>query len=278
MIRLSSTKMDFDETKHPRDRGGKFSEKPGSKPPASQPSKPVKPQGRAKFLKRLDQDLKEDPIFPHLYVGKEKEKTARDGMDAVLSSLPEKAISALARNVKQIEFYHNLQELTGWFKSTHSNLKISKTAVIGGAWQPEQGSDGKPTGRGTLHLDGPLPMSIPGSEKQFDMYGRGSRDKIRSAAHVYAHEIGHALDARYSTKGEYLSEISRTSAWIEAWKKEINDVDDPLTRYARTSLSEGFAEFARMAMFNPADAKTDFPACWKVWEHYGYATTMQAQK
>lgn len=68
-----------------------------------------------------------------------------------------------------------------------------------------------------------------------------------------AHELGHALDGH--------KEYSGSVEWQKAWNKEINGEGIPLTAYAKTSPEEGFAEFHRLLLSSPKEARQLFPEC-----------------
>jgi hypothetical protein len=87
-------------------------------------------------------------------------------------------------------------------------------------------------------------------------------------AHIYAHELGHAID---KPNGGYRTGVSKsdTARWEKAWEKDINRTSQPLSGYARTNKAEGFAEFHRIVVFNPAVAKSEFPNAWKFFEMKG---------
>jgi hypothetical protein len=91
--------------------------------------------------------------------------------------------------------------------------------------------------------------------------------------HVIAHEIGHAIDG---PKAEYSSDRK----WISAWLGEIGSsgfaglLTGPgrkkvtLTKYAKESSAEGFAEFSRLLHGSDvplADVERKFPRCLTYW-------------
>jgi hypothetical protein len=82
-----------------------------------------------------------------------------------------------------------------------------------------------------------------------------------TAGQIMAHEIGHVLDGPRSA-------ISGSPEWAEAFRDEIDHDHEPLSKYARTDPSEGFAEFFRLATFSRKQARREFPKCWAVLESY----------
>jgi hypothetical protein len=104
-----------------------------------------------------------------------------------------------------------------------------------------------------------------------------------SDAHVTAHELGHVIDG---PKFEY----SMSKEWRRAWIKEIGAgpdalpfgakwlskfskvKDTPLTEYAKTHPSEGFAEFSRLLHASNVSHGTiekTFPRCLAFWRSKG---------
>ncbi len=81
--------------------------------------------------------------------------------------------------------------------------------------------------------------------------GPGAGD---TAEGIYAHELGHAVDAgrKYSNDPKFQV----------AWKKEIFNGKTMLSAYARTSATEGFAELHRAIVQKGAEAtRALFPKC-----------------
>jgi hypothetical protein len=99
------------------------------------------------------------------------------------------------------------------------------------------------------------------------------QDPKAADRHVLAHEIGHAIDG---PKSEYSSDRN----WAKAWVTEIGSsgfaglLAGPgrkkvtLTKYAKESPSEGFAEFSRLLHGSDvplADVERKFPRCIAYW-------------
>jgi hypothetical protein len=99
----------------------------------------------------------------------------------------------------------------------------------------------------------------------------GGQDPLHTV-HVYAHEMGHVLD------GKGADRYSLTPAWGEAWLRELVWPGSllrvvyghfPLSRYARTSPGEGWAEFHRALVVEPEVARKRFPLCYQCWQERG---------
>lgn len=108
----------------------------------------------------------------------------------------------------------------------------------------------------TLHLDGegilPGPVGL-GSSKTMDQ------------AHVYAHELGHAIDGPDR-------EHSGSKEWKQCWQQEIATKEERLTDYAATRPEEGFAEMARAVYgggMDQEEIRSKLPACSKYFEDNG---------
>lgn len=99
---------------------------------------------------------------------------------------------------------------------------------------------------GMLHLD---LSAIPESHRQG----------------VCVHELAHAAEALPDG-----SNFADSAEWRKAWAAEIDRSDVPLTQYARTNSSEGFAEFVRFYAADTADARASFPRAARAVERvYG---------
>lgn len=99
------------------------------------------------------------------------------------------------------------------------------------------------------------------------------------AHNVYAHELWHAVDS--DREGQRDMVYSGTQEWIDAGNKEIVKWDyekdshgdnmpvRPLTDYATTRPDEGFAEYGRLVINDPATAQKKFPLCWAFFKNNG---------
>lgn len=82
---------------------------------------------------------------------------------------------------------------------------------------------------------------------------------------VCVHELAHA--AENLPDG---SNFAESAEWRKAWAAEIDRSDVPLTQYAKTNSSEGFAEFVRFYAEDTADARASFPMATRAVERvYG---------
>lgn len=82
---------------------------------------------------------------------------------------------------------------------------------------------------------------------------------------IFAHEIAHVIDQGPFRKSDCISD---RADWRLAWSIEIDCDEVPLSRYARKSESEGFAEFGALALTDPVLARRAFPMCWAVWRKH----------
>lgn len=205
----------------------------------------------------------------------------RDGIEKISRRMPDAAHAAVAANVDTIAFHANKTDLTraryqdeaakarqetaerGWFRRVVD--KIAGTEGLAEqAWEVA-GLNAALTSRaaGAYYTDSKR-MDLDGGTNQ--PVGMGRTDTL-AAAHVHAHEIGHAIDGPRSTH-------SSSAAWRRAHEAEIapGSGDAPLTRYARTAASEGFAEFSRLVYgggFTAAEIQGRFPQASAYWKEAG---------
>ena len=162
---------------------------------------------------------------------------------SVLEGMNQKALQRFSENVQAVTLYPSLRKMTDDLLADH-HRKIG-SGVLGGCW--EVADPWENTGPGTLHLDGGRDTGAGGT---------------KLSGEYYAHEFAHAID-----RG-----ISDSMEWQKAWNSEILHSDYPLSRYATTDRSEGFAEFGRLIWSGnktPREIQAKFPQCWAVWEQQG---------
>lgn len=122
---------------------------------------------------------------------------------------------------------------------------VDAGGMIGGAYVGRTGS---------LHADGGLPAG-----------GQTTSANLpeNSVPHIYAHEWAHAVDGPQF-------EVSNSPAWQAAFEAEFGG--GRLTKYASSSPSEAFAEFARLVWASPvppAKVEAAFPKAVAVWREAG---------
>lgn len=179
----------------------------------------------------------------------EHQTSYKQSMNRVISSMPLGALKRLATGLSGVSWHTSTDTITAEFKKLGGQAK--EGTVINGYYNP---NSKKAT------LNGSTKMSnSPGIEGNANVHG------------VHAHELTHAID-RGSGKDPALS---THSDWLEAHHSEI--VGDPtqrpsLSKYARTSAAEGFAEFGRLVYGSDRDkkeAETKFPKCFAFWRQHG---------
>ena len=173
-------------------------------------------------------------------------------------------MQTIAENIKEVVWYKSVDDITDDHSYLFDDLEPGQR--IGGMFDYE---------KRTMHVDGATGMGkVPNPMRKVKRTpGRPypARDTMEfDPAHVYAHELGHALDLVVGSDGHHYA-WSKTPAWREAWMTEINLSNTPLSKYAKYDQVEGFAEFARLALFNPDIASKEFPKCWEAWKDIGYA-------
>ena len=148
-------------------------------------------------------------------------------------------------NVKKIGLFNSTDQVTEqWLNLT--GRKMADKSKVSGMWSPV--TEGK-RGSGSLFLDG------------------GDDDEKTQG--TYAHEFSHAIDGH--------EEYSSSASWYEAWKAEIDQQGSPLSSYARIKPIEGWAEFGRLLLTKPDEAKR-FPKCLAVWQSFGLMDQSQKEK
>jgi len=135
----------------------------------------------------------------------------RASMVEATRDLSERAAKLIKENTTQFHFYANMNDLN---KASSEKLPVAGFFRFNG--------DG-PTG--SIHLDSYNPGSPLGP----------------TAAHIYVHEMFHAVDT-INRKNLMGTGISSNKSFREAWHEEA----DRASTYATTAPWEGFAEFARV--------------------------------
>lgn len=169
----------------------------------------------------------------------------RDGFMDAIKSFTVPMLLRVKATIGRFDFYESLDELTEFFEPGMVAAKTGKR--IGGVYMKQW--DGPMAGKGVLHLDG----------------GGGNL----SQHGIYTHELGHAID-----NDNYSQQRPWEIAWrreIKPWKGTAGDKVFPLSQYATTNASEGFAEFFRLMNSQPASVtREEFPMCWRVWKEWGF--------
>jgi len=160
----------------------------------------------------------------------DKIKNVQHGMAKVCAWATPAMLDRIRKNLGAVVLYPDIDAITNKVRSEDAHFPTN--AKCGGFFL----SFG--AGRGSLHVDG----GYDGSEE--------------SAHHIYAHEIGHVIDGAGHV-------YSNDPNWVELWRSEIDQSDNPLSAYARTSPAEGFAEFFRLLLTGQyKDARLTFPECY----------------
>jgi hypothetical protein len=207
------------ESKHPRARGGRFGTKSRAAPArAKKPAKvtdqtPEHVKHRGYLMARV-RAMTDDGVPP------ERLAAYHATVEGVLTTLPPASLARLNGRLFSGAFYQNLDTLNAEFHRRGGNVRGDSSAQCAGFAQ---------MGRGEIHLDQP-----------------DDSESVRRG--VYAHELGHIIDA--GTPGT--PPISSSRAWQAAWQEEVVD-RGTVSDYARTSALEGFAEYWRMADVHAQD-------------------------
>lgn len=184
----------------------------------------------------------------------QKEQYAKD-MSSVLSKMTpacrKAVIERLNRKGSKVVFHTDLKVLTSTL--TEISGKSYDRSVAGFVRHRKDVDEDHPAyGLAELHVD----SGKPGASEEL---GKSVQDTPR---HIYAHELGHVVDAN--------ARYSGTPEWEKVWKAEIYDGKTLLSHYARTSAIEGFAELHRaLTMKGPEAVERVFPRCFKFLQSKG---------
>lgn len=158
------------------------------------------------------------------------------GLRDVFRKMSLKMVNHALKHMRRIVLYPSVDSITEHVKKT-GGIGIRDGEKVGGFWGEDVYAGG------SLHVDGGIDPSGPG---KWD----GT-----TAESIYAHELGHAID--------YRDKYSKTDEWQRAWRSEINQPEVPLSKYATTSPSEGFAEFIRLVITDPMRARKNYRGCFE---------------
>ena len=261
-----ASEFHWDETKHPRGQPrnrGQFVEGGGGTATMEPPAVEAEPERDFPGLDEIQSSIKSGAKAK--LIGLLKASAAPletkygtylpmrlEAFEHVVDSMEAKAAGRAARAVKSIKMFRDTQELT---ESLGKQYEFNKKEV-GGCYTTDSGM-----------------LSLDGNAGFMDM------------ANIYAHELTHALDwdATYRDETNRFVKGRWTYSWSPEWKEayvaEINPHygeafdktgwEPPLSLYAATDLTEGFAEFGRLAILKPSEAKAKFPRCWQFWKDEG---------
>ena len=168
-------------------------------------------------------------------------------MTDVLGRMPRLAIARIHHHTKKGGFFFHpttahvhmalAQEYPELFGNWQDPKGYGKT-IVAGAYDKRQRR---------LYLDG----------------GTFLDNEQKDTSHVYAHELGHAIDGPQNRH-------SLSARWQRIWKEEMKG--GQLTKYAATMPSEGFAEFSRLLYGNNSlpieEIQSRFPKAFKYWKDH----------
>jgi hypothetical protein len=184
-------------------------------------------------------------------VPSKRHKQYEEGIRKATERMPDKAMQRIGANLGEVKFNTDKRKLTedatndfqrmldGQLQrgeitaDEHESSSFARSVLadqfdkFGGMYLPDTG---------TLHLGG----ALSGMGDTF--HGRHGVGSYVPSEHVYSHELGHALDGKGFAH-------SSTAEWAAIHAAEFVAKDGekaPLTNYAATHKSEGFAEFSRL--------------------------------
>jgi hypothetical protein len=185
-----------------------------------------------------------------------KSERMREAMKRATDNMSPGARLAVAKGLKEIEFKGSGKEVNdAWLAAVGGRSK--------GDYENVEAAGFYSSSSKSMTVD----ETQPGSYEHQTEHGA-----VATMSHIYAHEMGHAIDyhALGKTGGGFFSNhLSNQDSWKKAFAAEINRPSNPLSAYAKTNLKEGFAEYFRLVVHNPKVAESKFPKAWKFFEKKG---------
>lgn len=261
----------FDESEHPRDAHGQFTESGGGY------GAHAGAVARASIIGKITSGM------DAAYLPEDKRSYYMQSAKKVLAAMNEKCRTVMDQHLKSVVFYHDTVQLTQ--AVAPEMWEEHHEGCVSGAYKP---------GLHELNLDGDPPAHEPGG--------------AATAHEVYAHEFSHALDWYEGTGREAVAagivteqglkesgmaldqhienSISNSPAWARAAQHDIVGIDNikdtpsglyisvpskpKLSAYAMSHPSEAWAEYGRLVFTKPDVAEKNYPQCWKIWKGLGY--------
>jgi len=252
--------FDWDESAHPRDEDGKFatSDKPSDTKSASDTEiGGIKSSGSelGDEATMAISELSEEAVLSAVQTDGFNEAAVRSVQahtKTVVGRMNAACRMKIANNLERIKYAPDLNELTRQYN--FFNLANRRLGSIGGFYMFDEQ---------WLFLNG-----------AFDEYTEFGKGEAKDTAEgIQAHEFAHAIDG---PKSVYSNMVEWKTAYLsEIWAAKSQDA--PLTRYATTDASEGFAEFGRL-LFSETEylqaagretIRATFPKCYKFWLDMG---------
>jgi hypothetical protein len=181
-------------------------------------------------------------FISHMGVSLENRRAYFTAFDKSFNKMPPPMRQAFMKNLTDVKIYDSSKDLNKFGKKLGLPGKGTIAMVE--------------TGTGAMHLDGAVKAQHNGGH---------TVDNRSMLVNYYSHEMGHVIDG--------WPKISQQTPWLAAWLTEIRSPDaelgeaePPLSDYAMTSASEGFAEFTRLLVTKPEVAQKKFPKCCAVFK------------
>jgi hypothetical protein len=251
----------FEERLHPRKQDGKFASKGEPKQQKlwndpeqdykDQLKKPPPTASRARLMDYWDKML-----YYKLFVDTSGDSIPLDktgkikaSAEKVIGSWTDKAVREFTQNIDELHIYPTMDDLTDSDPELRRMLGSGPNAKVGGFYKVQRDVE-----------NGTRSMNIDGGRDTGESWGNSGEGTTES---IYAHEFMHAVDGA----GE---QFSHTARWYEVAGEEINRPSNPLSKYARSSPAEAFAEFGRLIYDKGRKyAKENFPKCYGYFEEQG---------
>jgi hypothetical protein len=187
----------------------------------------------------------------------------KEAIDRVARRMPPKAHELLQDGLKDAKFYNTQEDANnGFFEAAWARAEAREPGWkrflrrVSGITKLEK-QETK-----TAFLNKGLAIAMyDNKENTTHMNGGGPNHPLH---HVYAHELAHAIDKNHR--------LSNTDSWKNAFESDIDLPSTPLSSYAKTNRSEGFAEFARAVYSGDVplkDIEASFPRASTVFKENG---------
>lgn len=182
-------------------------------------------------------------------------------MKRVMSRMTQRSLDRVDKNLSKTTFHPTTKD--AGIAAVEAAAKVpgmnEKQLAALAQWK-EKLASGKTTMGGAYIQNKEAPeMHVDGDFQTPGAKGKRAGD-VQTAAGVYAHELGHAIDGPDSV-------ASKSDQWRKAFAAEIDRDDNPLSKYARTNPAEGFAEFSRLVHTEDLEGvEREFPLCAAVWK------------
>jgi len=199
---------------------------------------------RQALLARLNSHIDDSEL------GKEIADGYRQINAEIVAGMTPKSVAVMQENVSDVDYFQSQDQLSKYY-ARRTNRSFEEAEGVGGACLTTIVED--PTGLFEREVNSQLVLN-------------GGTDRLL-AKEVHAHEMAHVLD--FDNRVQYRH--SHQDGWQQPWMDEIKNGTSKLSDYAQVSPAEGWAEFGRLVLTKPWQAKLLFPGSYGYWQQQGFA-------